>query len=139
MKQLDLRSLSRGELLELLIQQGEELETLRKENEEYQSQLQDKQIVLNEAGSIAEAAMRVNGVFEAAQQASRQYLESIEVLAAQKEKDAAAAKQLLEETQAHCATLREQTKQECDKMLERAKRESLSYWTKISRKVENFR
>jgi len=80
MKQPDLRSLSRGELLEILIQQGEELEKLRRENEAYQMQLRDKTLNLREAGSIAEAALKVSGVFDAAQQASDQYLQNIQVL-----------------------------------------------------------
>lgn len=139
MKQLDLRNLSRGELLEILVRQGEELETLRQENENYRAQLKEKRIVLQEAGSIAEAALQVSGIFEAAQQAAQQYLNSIAVLSEQKEKDAAQAKQLREETEAACAAMREETRQQCESMLERAKRESLSYWTKISRKLENFR
>jgi len=139
MKQPDLRSLSRGELLEILIQQGEELEKLRRENEAYQMQLRDKTLNLREAGSIAEAALKVSGVFDAAQQASDQYLQNIQVLVRQKEEDAQKAKQLLAQTESWCANLKAQTQLECDKMLEKAKRESLSYWTKVSRKIGNTR
>lgn len=45
-------------------------ETLEKERHK-------REIELREAGSIAEAALRLNGVFEAAQKAADQYLESI--------------------------------------------------------------
>ena len=37
-------------------------------------------IELNEAGSIAEAAIRINGVFEAAQKAAEQYLMNVREL-----------------------------------------------------------
>lgn len=39
-----------------------------------------REIELNEAGSIAEAALRINGVFEAAQRAAEQYLMNIKRL-----------------------------------------------------------
>ena len=139
MKQQDLRSLSRGELLEILVQQAEELELLRKENEEYRLQLQKKALVLEEAGSIAEAALKVSGIFEAAQQASAQYLESIELLTAKKQQDAEISRQLREETAAKCAAMKEATETYCKNMVEKAKRESMSYWVKVSKKVEKQR
>jgi len=136
MKQPDLRSLSRGELLEIMIQQSEELEALRKENEEYRQQLQEKTIVLDEAGSIAEAALKVSGIFDAAHQASAQYLKSIEVLASQKAEDAKRTRKILEETEAKCAAMWEDTQKQCEKMVEKAKRDSMNYWVKVSKKVE---
>lgn len=139
MKQPDLRNLSRGELLEILIEQGEELERLREENEKYRLQIQEKSINLQEAGSIAEAALKVNGVFEAAQKASEQYLENIQTLSQQQEENVQKAKQLLAETERWCAVQKAQTQVQCDKMLDKAKRESLSYWAKVSRKLESNR
>lgn len=139
MKQPDLRNLSRGELLEMLIQQGEELEKLRSENEAYRQQLEDKTLKLSEAGSIAEAALQVSGIFEAAQEASEQYLQSIRELSRQKEENAREASQLLAETEARCAAMKAQAQQQCDKMIEKAKKESLSYWAKVSRKLEGTR
>lgn len=136
MKQPDLRNLSRGELLEIMIQQSEELEALRKENEEYRQRLQEKTIVLDEAGSIAEAALKVSGIFDAAHQASAQYLKSIEVLASQKAEDAQRTRKILEETEAKCAAMWEDTQKQCEKMVEKAKRDSMNYWVKVSKKVE---
>lgn len=139
MKQPDLRNLSRAELLEMLIQQGEEVEKLRSQNEEYQRQLQDRALNIKEAGSLAEAALKVSGIFEAAQEASNQYLENIQALAQEQEESTRNARQLLAETQAQCAAMKAQTQQQCDKMIEKAKRESLTYWTKVARKIENNR
>ncbi len=45
---------------------------------ELERQRTDRRIRLREAGSVAEAALRLNGVFEAAQKAADQYLENIE-------------------------------------------------------------
>lgn len=135
MKQQDLRGLSRGELLELLVQQGEEIERLKEQLMEREQQLQDKKLALNEAGSIAEAAMKINGVFEAAQTASAQYLENIQQLVDEQKSRVEDANMLRVKTEAECAAMRAETMLQCEKMLEKAKRESLSYWTKVSRKL----
>lgn len=72
-----LKKLSRAELLEMLIAQSKEVESLKQQLQEANEKLADKQIIIENAGSIAEAALRLNGVFEAAQNAAVQYLENI--------------------------------------------------------------
>ena len=72
-----LRKLSKLQLLELLAQQERELQVLRKELEEKNAALDDRRIQVEKAGSIAEAALKLNEVFEAAQRAADQYLESV--------------------------------------------------------------
>ena len=69
----DLKRLRRDELLEMLIAQSKRTEQLERELEEARAALQSRDIFLEEAGSIAEAALRINGVFEAAQAAAQQY------------------------------------------------------------------
>lgn len=73
----ELRHMSRGELLEMLITQIEENEKLKQNVKEMQERLQSRQIAINKAGSIAEASLALNGIFEAAQAAAEQYLENI--------------------------------------------------------------
>ena len=73
----DLKRLRRDELLEMLIAQSKRTEQLEREREEARAALQSRDIFLEEAGSIAEAALRINGVFEAAQAAAQQYLDNI--------------------------------------------------------------
>lgn len=73
----ELRRLSRTELLEMLIGQMEENEELKKRLEKAEEELANRQIVIQESGTLAEAAMKLNGVFEAADRAARQYLENI--------------------------------------------------------------
>ena len=80
MNENELRKLKRVDLLELLISQGRENEELRRKLAEAEQKLADRQIKTDEAGSIAEAALRLNGVFEAAQAAADQYLENIKRL-----------------------------------------------------------
>ena len=73
----DLKRLRRDELLEMLIAQSKRTEQLERELEEARAALQSRDIFLEETGSIAEAALRINGVFEAAQAAAQQYLDNI--------------------------------------------------------------
>ncbi|MEE1057695.1 MAG: DNA repair protein [Acutalibacteraceae bacterium] len=73
----ELRKLSRAELLEMLIIQTKEVERLGKELEEANHKLEDRRILLEKAGSIAEASLMLNDVFEAAQRAADQYLDNI--------------------------------------------------------------
>jgi len=73
-----LRKLSRLQLLELLAQQERELNSLRRELAEKEAQLAKRRIILENSGSIAEAALKLNGIFEAAQRAADDYLESIQ-------------------------------------------------------------
>lgn len=77
MTEKELRRLSRMDLLEMLLEQSRENERLQAELETVKKQLEDRRIMEQEAGSIAEAALRLNKVFEAAQQAADQYLENI--------------------------------------------------------------
>lgn len=73
----ELRKLTRRQLLELMVEQSKRIDELEAQLTETKQQLESRTIVLNESGSIAEAALRLNGVFEAAQKAADQYLESI--------------------------------------------------------------
>ena len=73
----ELRKLSRRDLLELLLAQSREQDALKQELAKAREELAKRQICLEQAGSIAEAALRLNGVFEAAQAAAQQYLENI--------------------------------------------------------------
>lgn len=79
-----LRKLKRVELLDMLIEQGKlveaqnkEIENLKAQIENLNRQLKDTHLELEKCGSIAEASVRISGVFEAAQEAARIYLENL--------------------------------------------------------------
>ena len=77
-----LRKMSRRELMEMLLEQSKEVERLRAELEQAEQKLRSRQIALRDAGSIAEASLRLNEVFESAQRAADQYLLNVKQLAA---------------------------------------------------------
>lgn len=73
----ELKRLSRAELLELLLAQMEENEKLSRKLQEAETALENRRIEIEAAGTMAEAALRINGVFEAVDQAAKQYLENV--------------------------------------------------------------
>ena len=73
----EIRKFSRKELLELIIKQEKENEELRARLDACEQKLADRQIRIESAGTLAEAALALNGVFEAADEAARLYLENI--------------------------------------------------------------
>lgn len=77
----ELKRLKRVDLLELLIAQSRENDRLRAELEETRSKLEARELALDQAGSIAEAALQLNKVFEAAQAAADQYILSVKAQA----------------------------------------------------------
>ena len=77
----ELHRLSRKELLEMLLAQIQENEKLKEELRRAERQLSDRQLLQENAGSMAEAAMRLNAVFEAADRAAQQYLENVRLSA----------------------------------------------------------
>ena len=60
----ELRKLSRKDLLELLITQGRERDALQTELEQVKTALTNRQLQIEQAGSIAEASLQLNGVLK---------------------------------------------------------------------------
>ena len=72
--------MSRKDLLELLVAQSKKIDELELELKQTKTLLNSKQIMISEAGSIAEASLRINKIFELAQQAADQYLDNIKTI-----------------------------------------------------------
>ena len=142
----ELKRLSRGEFLEMLIQQSKELERLRKQLDAAQTALQNREIAITNAGSIAEAALQLNGVFTAAQDACQQYIENIchlsqnqERICAQRDAESQAeAKRIVEEARKESEALEHETRMMCAEMVTKAKAESQAYWDEVSRRLVAF-
>lgn len=128
MTKKELRRLSRGDLLEMLIDQSVELESVREQYTAAQSALDQRELKLSKAGSIAEAALQLNGVFQAAEAAAQQYLEELQALLerqrAAEEDSQLKAEQLLEETRRRCEDMEREAKIACAEMTARAKAEA---------------
>lgn len=69
----NMKRLRRRELLALLLEVSKENDQLREKNRSLEEQLQNKELTIAESGSLAEAIFKLNGVFQAAQDACEQY------------------------------------------------------------------
>ena len=103
----DLRKLNRYQLLELLVVQTERADKLQAKLDAAENQLAERQLQLSSLGSIAEASLQLNGVFQAAQQAADQYMEAAKKHAKQIEEDAhKKAAQILLQAQAQARRIK---------------------------------
>lgn len=149
----ELKKLSRKDLLELLVAQGREQEKLQAELEQAKKDLREQELHIEQAGSIAEAALQVNGVFEAAQAAAQQYLYNIKQRTAQTEEDCAlreeesrrkaeeaqrAIDQRLEEARQKADTMEAEASEKCRAREETARQQSDAYWAEVSARLESF-
>lgn len=122
MRDKSLRYLSRMELLELLIAERRRNTALEEELRQAKERLEDREIKIQSAGTLAEAALSINEVLAAADAAARQYLENVKRgnFSAQDESE----------------RLHRATEQRCRDMVEKAEREANAYWEKVKGRIE---
>lgn len=96
----ELKRLRRTDLMEMLLELSKENVQLRQQLEEANARLEDRQLRVEQAGSLAEAALQLNGVFAAAQAACEQYEYNVRL---------------------HCQELEEQTRRECERIRSQAR------------------
>jgi hypothetical protein len=106
MNKKDWKRLRRRDLLEMLLDLTKENGLLRERNDELEAQLQDRMLIISEAGTLAEAALRLNGVIKAAQDACDQYTYNIQL---------------------RCQRMEEETKAKCMQMLNECRHQSGRY------------
>lgn len=73
----ELRKLKRIELLEIMLEQSKEIERLQAELARVKEELENKKIAIETAGTLAEAALKLSHIFEAADEAAKIYLDNI--------------------------------------------------------------
>ena len=109
----ELKKLSRAELLELLLIQTRESESLRRQLDASEQELKNREIRIREAGSLANAAMEINGVLFSAQKAAQQYLDNI---ARMEEETRSRCQQMLEEAMDEAERIRKEAAESVHKM-----------------------
>lgn len=86
-KKNTLKSLTKLELLELLAEQEREIQSLQQQLEQKDQLLAQRTLCMTQSGNIAQAALALNGVFEAAQKAADQYVESVKAMTGRQRKE----------------------------------------------------
>ncbi len=81
----ELKRLSRLDLMELLLKEIKKNQELTARNIELEEKIKSREIMLAESGNIAEASLRLNGIFEAAQKAADDYVASVKKMAVPEE------------------------------------------------------
>lgn len=116
----ELRRMNRTELIEIIYALQQNERSLRAENEELRRQLDDKLLRMKNAGSIAEAALSLNRVFEDAEAAARQYMDSLRYVEENAEEILADARQRAAEIITNAQTEVDEIETECQEMREQA-------------------
>lgn len=119
-----LRKASRIDLLKLLLEQKKENEALRQQLAQTQEQLRQRQIAIDQSGTLAEAALKLSGIFDAAESACQYYTENIRNLSGRQEEI--------------CRTMERETREKCDRMMEQAKQMAKVYWDEYTEKCNRY-
>ncbi len=127
----ELKHLSRGELLQMLVDQIEENNELKEKLANAQKELESRKITAEKAGSMAEASLALNGVFEAADAAAQQYLENIKNLSDRQE-------DICREVQAKAEEKVIKIIREAEEYKRKSYAEADKYWEQIKEKVDNL-
>lgn len=116
-----LKKLKRSELLELLVEQADEMDEIRRQLTQAQEDLQRRDLSIQQAGSIAQAALQINDVFVAADRAAQDYLNNVQNLQTQQKSRLAEANEkadaLLTATRQKCRELERETWLRCRERL----------------------
>ena len=135
MKEKNIRHMSKTELLELLRSQEEELLDLHAENENLGEQLKDRKLEIANAGSIADASLSVNKIFEAAQLAADQYLMNVRLRA---DEDAEKILRMKADMERQLEDLKAKANAECAEREEREKQYVDALWHELEKKLDEY-
>lgn len=140
MVDVDLKRMSRSDLLNIIRQyqtrereQAEKMTELTAKIAELTEQLADKKTHLENAGSIAEAALSLNHIFEMAQTAADQYVAEVQEAT---NNNAENAKKLLDDAQKEADEIRQRAQAESATTLEKAKEDSNRIYSKVTELLE---
>ena len=127
----ELRRLSRKDLLEMLIELESENERLRAEIETIKNEKENNDLIVNNATSIAEASLQLHGVFEAADDAAKQYLVNIKRC---NEEQQTEYDRIIGEAHIKAAEIIKNAEIKKNRMIKDAD----DYWKQLSDKLESF-
>lgn len=73
----NLKRMKRKDLLEILLIQNKKIYELQEALSNTRELLEKKEMIISEAGSIAEASLKLNNIFDVAQKAADDYLRNV--------------------------------------------------------------
>ena len=117
----EFKRLSRSQLIDIIYQLQLKQEELTAENEKLSKELADKRLRVSKAGNIAEAALEIHNVMQAAQDAAAHYVEEIQI------RGDSEYQQILKEANDKAAAIMEEAKQAAAEIVAQAKKENPDY------------
>jgi hypothetical protein len=131
----EIRHLSKTELLSIIRDQEQELQQVKKQAEELRLSLDDRRSHIDKCGSIAEASLQMNQVFQSAQAAAEQYLAEIRE---KRDRADADAQEILAEAGKKAEEQIKSSKEICGKIEEESRNRADAYWSELQKKLEAF-
>ena len=138
----ELKRLNRRELVDIIYELQKKDAERENVIERLQAALAQKELAVSEAGSIAEAALKVNGVFEAAQAAANQYLLSIraanadvtaKIETARKQSD-----ELLRQANQRADNIISEAEAKANAIISNANQDAAKSWTQFQQKADEL-
>ena len=128
----EFKRLRRSHLIDIIYQLQLKQDELTADNENLENALADKRLRVNKAGNIAEAALEIHNVMQAAQDAADHYLEEIMI------RGYSEYQQILKDARAEAASIIAKAKKEADKIVAQAKAENPDYDPVVEAIIEEY-
>ena len=129
----EFKRLSRSQLIDIIYQLQLKQDELSADNERLSKALDDKRLCVSKAGNIAEAALEIHNVMQAAQDAAAHYLEEIQIRVGNE------YQRILKEANSKAAAIIEKAQQEAAEIVARAKKENPDFGPVIEAILEEYR
>lgn len=120
----ELKRLSRADLLEMMLAVTKENEQLQASVIQMKKRLDDRTVSIENCGSLAEAVLQLNGVFEAAKAACEQYVQNIQERNANQDQ--------------YFHQMEESAKQRCEAMIAQAEQQAGEIVAQAERKANEM-
>ena len=117
----EFKRLSRSQLIDIIYQLQLKQEELTAENEKLSKELADKRLRVSKAGNIAEAALEIHNVMQAAQDAAAHYVEEIQIRVDEE------YQRILKKANNKATAIIEEAKQAAAEIVAQAKKENPDY------------
>lgn len=124
MESKELKKMSRKDMLVILLEQTKRIRELEDELKKANEKLESKKVVFKNAGSLADAALQLSGIFNTAQEAATIYLSNI--------------KELKEKSEEDIEKLRNKMLRDTERKCKRREKEANEYIHKIELEVKNI-
>lgn len=130
-KTKELKKMSRAELLDLLLEAMKENEALKEQIQTLSERLSSREVLISNAGSIAEASLALSGIFDAAQEAADTYLVSLQ-------KTHEAAEQILQSAKKEADLIKEEAERQSAAIIDSAKQRAAEIRARSEKETEEF-